>query len=101
VAPLPSIAGEHVLFVRNLVPVLTSEQTAFTWFPRVGRDLEWPSDPMMRGELAIVILFVAAIALVSGFIVVALMFPELLPWYTGPSQRSSPPASSFWEESVA
>jgi hypothetical protein len=56
---------------------------------------------MMRGELATVILFVAAIALVSGFLVVALLFPELLPWYTGASQRSSPPASSFWEQSVA
>ena len=56
---------------------------------------------MMRGELAIVILFVAAIALVSGLLAVALMFPELLPWYGGPSQRSSPPASTFWEESVA
>jgi hypothetical protein len=56
---------------------------------------------MMRGELVIVIFFVVAIALVSGFLAVALMFPELLPWYNDPSQRSSPPASSFWEESVA
>jgi hypothetical protein len=56
---------------------------------------------MMRGELVIVIFFVVAIALVSGFLTVALMFPELLPWYSGPSQRSSPPASTFWEESVA
>ena len=56
---------------------------------------------MMRGELVIVILFVAAIALVSGFLAVALMFPELLPWFSDPSQRSSPPASTIWEESVA
>jgi len=34
---------------------------------------------MMRGELVIVIFFVVAIALVSGFLAVALMFPELLP----------------------
>jgi hypothetical protein len=56
---------------------------------------------MMRGEMVIVMVFVVAIALVSGFLAVALMFPELLPWYTGPSQRSSPPASTVWEESVA
>ena len=70
-------------------------------FPEWGRDLELPTDPTMRGELVIVIYFVVAIALVSGFLTVALMFPELLPWYSGPSQRSSPPASTFWEESVA
>ena len=46
---------------------------------------------MMRGELVIVIFFVVAIVLVSGFLAVALMFPEFLPWYSGPSQRSSPP----------
>jgi hypothetical protein len=56
---------------------------------------------MMRGELVIVIFFVVAIALVSGFLAIALMLNELLPWYTGASQRSSPPASSFWEELVA
>jgi hypothetical protein len=56
---------------------------------------------MMRGELVTVIFFVVAIALVSGFLAIALMFPELLPWYTGASQRSSPPASTFWEDSVA
>ena len=56
---------------------------------------------MMRGELVIVIFFVVAIVLVSGFLAVALMFPELLPWYSGPSQRSSPPAATSWEESVA
>jgi hypothetical protein len=56
---------------------------------------------MMRGELVTVIFFVVAIALVSGFLAIALMFPELLPWYSGPSQRSCPPASTFWEESVA
>ena len=53
---------------------------------------------MMRGELVIVIFFVVAIALVSGFLAVALMFPELLPWYSDPSQRSAPPASTYWEE---
>ena len=36
---------------------------------------------MMRGELATGIFFVVAIALVSGFLALALMFPELLPWY--------------------
>jgi hypothetical protein len=56
---------------------------------------------MMRGELVIVAFFVLAIAFVTGFLAVALMFPELLPWYGGSSQRSSPPASTFWEESVA
>ena len=56
---------------------------------------------MTRGDLVTIIFFVVAIALVSGFLAVALMFPELLPWYSGPSQRSSPPASIFWEESVA
>jgi hypothetical protein len=55
---------------------------------------------MTRGELAIVLFFVVAITLVGGILAVALMFPGLLPWYTGPSQRSSPPASTFWEELV-
>jgi len=35
---------------------------------------------MMRGELVTVIFFVVAIALVSGFLTVALMLPEFLPW---------------------
>jgi hypothetical protein len=56
---------------------------------------------MTRGELVVVIFFVLGIALVSGFLAVALRYPELLPWYSDPSKRSSPPASSIWEESVA
>jgi hypothetical protein len=56
---------------------------------------------MTRGELVVAIFFVLAIAFACGFLAVALAFPELLPWYSGPSQRSSPPASTFWEESVA
>jgi hypothetical protein len=56
---------------------------------------------MTRGELVIVIFFVISIALVSGFLAVALMFPEVLPWFSDPSQRLSPPASSIWEDSVA
>jgi hypothetical protein len=56
---------------------------------------------MTRGELVVVIFFVLASAFVSGFLAVALRYPELLPWYSDPSQRSSPPASTFWEESVA
>jgi hypothetical protein len=57
--------------------------------------------PMTRGELVVVICFVLATAFVSGFLAVALKYPELLPWYSNPSHRSSPPASTFWEESVA
>jgi hypothetical protein len=56
---------------------------------------------MTRGELVIVIFFVIAIALVSGFLAVALSYPEVLPWYSDPSQRSPAPVSTFWEESVA
>jgi hypothetical protein len=56
---------------------------------------------MTHGELVVVIFFVLASAFVSGFLAVALRYPELLPWYSDPSQRSSPPASTFWEESVA
>jgi hypothetical protein len=56
---------------------------------------------MTRGELVLVIFFVLASAFVSGFLAVALSYPELLPWYSDPSRRSSPPASTFWEESVA
>jgi hypothetical protein len=55
----------------------------------------------MRGELAVVILFAFALALVSCLLAVGLMFPELLPWYSEPSRRSSPPVSTFWEETVA
>jgi hypothetical protein len=57
--------------------------------------------PMTRGELVIVIFFVLASAFVCGFLAVALRYPELLPWYVDPSQRSSPPASTFWEETIA
>ena len=53
------------------------------------------------GELVIVIFFVIAIALVRGFLAVALSYPEVLPWYSDPSQRSPAPVSTFWEESVA
>jgi hypothetical protein len=56
---------------------------------------------MMRGELVVVILFAVALALVSGFLAVGLIFPELLPWYSEPSRRSSPPVSTFREETVA
>jgi hypothetical protein len=56
---------------------------------------------MTRGELVIVIFFMIAIALVSGFLAVALKHPELLPWYSDPSKRSSPPRSTIWDESVA
>jgi hypothetical protein len=56
---------------------------------------------MTHGELVVVIFFVLASAFVSGFLAVALRYPELLPWYSDPSRRSSPPASTFWEESVA
>jgi hypothetical protein len=52
---------------------------------------------MTRGELVVVVFFVLAIAIVGGFLTVALTFPELLPWYSNPSPRSSPPASTFWE----
>jgi hypothetical protein len=57
--------------------------------------------PMTRGELVAVIFFMLASAFVSGFLALALSYPELLPWYSNPSHRSSPPASTFWEESVA
>jgi hypothetical protein len=40
-----------------------------------------------RGQLLTLISYSVAIALVSGLLVFAVMFPELLPWYTGPSQR--------------
>jgi ABC-type Fe3+-siderophore transport system permease subunit len=56
---------------------------------------------MMRGELVVVILFAVALALVGGFLAIGLVFPELLPWYSEPSRRSSPPVSTFWEETVA
>ena len=39
---------------------------------------------MTRGELVTIIFFVVAIALVSGFLAVALMFPELLPMVQWP-----------------
>jgi hypothetical protein len=32
-------------------------------------------------------------ALVSGFLAVALSYPEVLSWYSGPSQRSPAPVS--------
>ena len=54
---------------------------------------------MTRGELVVVVFFVLAIAIVGGFLTVALTFPELLPWYSDPSPH--PPASTFWEQSVA
>ncbi len=37
---------------------------------------------MTRGELVVVIFFVLATAFVSGFLAVALKYPELLPWYS-------------------
>jgi hypothetical protein len=55
---------------------------------------------MTRGEVIVVIFFVLASAVVSGFLAVALRYPELLPWYSDGSQRSSPPVSTVWEESV-
>jgi hypothetical protein len=56
---------------------------------------------MTREELVTLIFFAVGIALIIGFLAFALMFPELLPWFSDPSQRSSPPASTIWEESVA
>ena len=50
---------------------------------------------MTRGELVVVIFFVLTIAIVGG------SHPEVLPWYSDPSKRSSPPASTIWEELVA
>ena len=80
--------------------MLTSAQTELL-ISQSGAVTSTTKRSQMRGELVIVIFFVVAIVLVSGFLAVALMFPELLPWYSGPSQRSSPPAATFWEESVA
>jgi hypothetical protein len=62
--------------------------------------LDQAGKPMTRGELIVVIFFVLASAVVSGFLAVALRYPELLPWYSDGSQRSSPPVSTVWEESV-
>jgi hypothetical protein len=56
---------------------------------------------MTRAELVIVMFFALGIAFIVGFLAVAINYPELLPWYSDPSKRSSPPASTIWEESVA
>ena len=86
------------LFLRAFIPVLSSEQTS----GRASYKVHWSSGKTdTRGELVVVVFFVLAIAIVGGFLTVALTFPELLPWYSNPSPRSSPPASTFWEESVA
>ena len=54
---------------------------------------------MTRGELVVVIFFVLATAFVSGFLAVALKYPELLPWYGNPSTdppRPLPPFGKNW-----
>jgi hypothetical protein len=56
---------------------------------------------MTRGELVVVVFFVLGIAFVTGFLVVALKYPEIMPWYSEPLKRSSPPASTIWTESIA
>jgi hypothetical protein len=44
---------------------------------------------MSRDGLVVVIFFALATALAMGFLAVALSFPELMPWYSEPSPRSS------------
>ena len=59
-----------------------------------------PNAAMTLGERVIVISVVAAIVLVAAFAVVALAFPEKLPWRSDPETRTPPPRSGLWEDWV-